>query len=137
MARQIDSEIRRVRPLFWVASSKRDLKALPPKVRRLFGYALWEAQLGGRHEHAKVLKGFGGSGVLELVEDHKGSAYRAVYTVRFAGAIFALHIFQKKSKKGIETPPRDIELIRKRLSMAEELYEEWRAQQETENQRGS
>jgi phage-related protein len=112
-------------PLLWAASSWRDLKALPRPVRRLFGYALWQAQLGGRHEDAKILQGFGGGGVLEVVEGFRGSTYRAVYTVRFAGAVIVIHVFQKQSKKGIKTPRREIELIRERLKLAREIYEDW------------
>jgi phage-related protein len=91
-------------------------------VQRVFGYALHAAQLGETPPEAKPLKGFGGAGVLELVEDHRGDTYRAVYTVRFATRIYVLHVFQKKSKRGIATPQRDIELIRARLKWAERLY---------------
>jgi phage-related protein len=126
----------RFKPLLWTGSSRRDLRELPRPVQRLFGYALWEAQLGGRHEDTKILKGFGGAGVLEIVEDFEGNAYRAVYTVRFAGVVIVLHVFQKKSKKGIKTPPQVIELIRKRLKLAEEIYEDWRNTQTDENRAG-
>jgi phage-related protein len=98
----------------------------------IFGHALWEAQQGGRHENTKILRGFGGAGVLEVVEDYEGSTYRAVYTVRFAGVVIVLHVFQKKSKKGIKTPPQTVDLIRKRLKAAEEIYEDWRETQEDE-----
>src|SRR5271163_4761416 len=84
--------------LVWVGSSRRDLRAFPPAVRRTFGVALFAAQLGETPPEAKPLKGFGGAGVLELIEDHRGDTYRAVYTVRFATAIYVLHAFQKKSK---------------------------------------
>ena len=84
------------KPLEWVGSSHKDLMALPAEVRRLFGFALSLAQAGDRHEAAKVLKGFGGAGVLEVVEDDVGGTYRAVYTVKFAEAVFVLHCFQKK-----------------------------------------
>ena len=112
------------KPLVWVGSSKRDLLDLPLPVRRLFGFALGEAQLGSRHKNAKVLKGFGGAGVLEVVESDEGGTYRAVYTVKFAAAVFALHVFQKKSKSGIATPKLDIELIHARLKIAERLAED-------------
>lgn len=112
------------KPLIWVGSAKRDLLDLPIAVRRLFGFALGEAQLGGRHEDAKPLKGFGGAGVLEVVESDQGGTYRAVYTVKFEVAIFALHVFQKKSKAGIATPKPDIELIHARLKIAERLAKE-------------
>ena len=91
------------------------------------GYALYLAQTGGKSPDAKPLKGFGGSGVLEIVEDHEGGTYRAVYTVKLAGAVYALHAFQKKSKKGIATPKQDIDLIKERLIRAREHYAAWSA----------
>ena len=97
-------------PLFWVGSSKRDLKGFPLEVRRTMGFALFQAQGGGRHVDAKPLKGFGGAGVLEVVEEHAGNAFRAVYTVKFAGAVYVLHAFQKKSKKGVTTPKAEFDL---------------------------
>ncbi len=108
--------------LVWVGSSRRDLREFPPAVRRTFGVALFAVQLDETPPDAKPLKGFGGAGVLELIEDHKGSTYRAVYTVRFATRIYVLHAFQKKSKRGVATPKREIELIRERLKWAERLY---------------
>lgn len=81
---------------------------------------------------AKPLKGFGGAGVLEVVEEHAGNAFRAVYTVKFAGAVYVLHAFQKKSKKGVTTPRAELDLVRKRLQAAEEHYGEWHARQERE-----
>jgi phage-related protein len=119
-------------PLFWVGSSKKDLKGFPLAVRRTMGFALFQAQAGGKHVDAKPLKGFGGAGVLEVVEDHQGSTFRSVYTVKFAGAVYVLHAFQKKSKKGVKTPKAELDLIRRRLKAAEEHYEEWRATQEEE-----
>lgn len=112
------------KPLFWVGSSKKDLMSLPLTVRRFFGHALDFAQRGDQHEAAKPLKGFGGAGVIEIVEDDVGGTYRAVYTVRFAQAVFVLHCFQKKSKSGIATPRQDMELIRARLKVAELLVKE-------------
>jgi len=114
------------KPLVWIASSYKDLMALPPDVRRRFGYALSLAQMGDQDDSAKVLKGFGGAGVLEVVEDDAGGTYRAVYTVRFAEAVFALHCFQKKSKSGIATPKPDMDIIRARLKTAEALAQELR-----------
>jgi phage-related protein len=108
--------------LVWVGSSRRDLREFPPAVRRTFGVALFAVQLGETPADAKPLKGFGGAGVLELIEDHRGSTYRAVYTVRFATRIYVLHAFQKKSKRGIATPERELELIRERLKWAERLH---------------
>lgn len=108
--------------LVWVGSSRRDLRAFPPPVRRTFGVALFAAQLGQTPPKLKPLRGFGGAGVLELIEDHRGDTYRAVYTVRFATAIYVLHAFQKKSKRGIATPKRELELIRERLKWAERQH---------------
>ena len=89
------------------------------------GFAIYRAQRGGRHVHAKPLKGFGGAGVLEIVEDYRGDTFRAVYTVKFADAIYAIHAFQKKATRGRRTPKRDIDLIRERLRQAKEHYERW------------
>lgn len=98
------------------------MQALPFPVRRTFGYALYAAQLGEKPPDAKPLKGFGGAGVLEVIEDYSGDTYRAVYTVRFAGTIYVLHVFQKKSKRGIGTPKQEMDLIKERLKRAEALY---------------
>ena len=114
------------KPLEWIGSSHKDLMALPLKVRRLFGFALSLAQSGDQHEAAKVLKGFGGGGVLEVVEDDAGGTYRAVYTVKFKEAIFVLLCFQKKSKQGIATPKVDMDIIRSRLRVAEARTKELR-----------
>ena len=100
--------------------------ALPPDVRRRFGYALSLAQMGDQDDATKVLKGFGGAGMLEVVEDDAGGTYRAVYTVKFAEAVFVLHCFQKKSKSGIATPKPDMDIIRARLKVAEALAQELR-----------
>lgn len=112
--------------LEWIASSYKDLIALPSDVRRFFGFALSLAQAGDRHDAAKILKGFDGAGVLEIVENDVGGTYRAVYTVRFAEAVFVLHCFQKKSKRGIATPKEDMDIIRARLKVAEALAKELR-----------
>lgn len=112
------------KPLEWIASSYKDLMALPPDVRRRFGYALSLAQMGDQDDAAKVLKGFGGAGVLEVIEDNVGGTYRAVYTVKFTEAVFVLHCFQKKSKSGIATPKTDMDIIRARLKVAEVMAQE-------------
>ena len=112
------------KPLEWVGSSHKDLMALRADVRRLFGFALSLAQAGDRHDAAKVLKGFGGAGVLEVMEDDVGGTYRAVYTVKFAEAVFVLHCFQKKSKRGIATPKEDMDIISARLKLAEAFAKE-------------
>jgi phage-related protein len=103
------------KPLFWVGSSKKDLMALPLPVRKFFGHALDFAQRGDQHDAARPLKGFGGAGVVEIVEDDAGGTYRAVYTVRFAEAVFVLHCFQKKSKTGIATPKQDMDIVSRPL----------------------
>ena len=110
-----------IRPLYWVGSSKRDLLALPEDVVDVFGYALYLAQIGKKHEQARPLKGFGSAGVLEVVEDWEGNTYRAVYTVRFMCGVFVLHVFQKKAKRGIATRKADLDLIRDRLKAAEQV----------------
>lgn len=108
------------RPLYWVGSALADLKELPSDVRTDVGYALWRVQQGDHPPQARPLKGIApGSGVLEIVERYEGNAYRVVYTVRFAGAVYVLHAFRKKSRRGIETPKHDIDLIRGRLKAAE------------------
>ena len=114
----------RPKPDFCIASSRDDLRAFPDEVRQAMDFALWQAQRGGKHRDAKVLKGFGGAGVLEVVEDHDGDTYRAVYTVMFAGAVHVLHAFQKKSKRDVKTPLAEMEVIRHRLKAAEEHHEE-------------
>jgi phage-related protein len=117
------------KPLFWMGSTHKDLKAFPAEVRQAVGFALFQAQMGRRHVNAKILKGFGGAGVLEVVSDYIGDTYRAVYTVKLAGAVYALHAFQKKSKKGIKTPPADLEIVRKRLREAQEQHAKRTAQE--------
>jgi phage-related protein len=99
-----------------------DLKEFPGEVREVMGYALYQAQLGVKASSVKPLRGFGGASVLEIIEDHHTDTYRAVYTVKFSEFIYVLHAFQKKSKRDIATPKRDIDLIRRRLSAAEEHY---------------
>ncbi|WP_320188992.1 type II toxin-antitoxin system RelE/ParE family toxin (plasmid) [Agrobacterium rosae] len=114
------------RPLEWIGSSHKDLMQLPADVRKSVGFALHFAQHGEQHPASKVLKGFGGAGVLEVVENNVGGTYRAVYTVRFEEAVFVLHCFQKKSKSGIATPKADMDVVRARLKMAEALAKEIR-----------
>ncbi len=114
------------RPLVWIGSSKRDLMELPILVRKFFGHALHFAQMGEQRNAAKALKGFGGGGVLEVVEDDAGGTYRAVYTVRFQEAVFVLHCFQKKSKSGIATPKKDMDIVHARLKVAETMAKEMR-----------
>jgi phage-related protein len=113
------------KPVRWVGSSKEDLRDFPEEVRRRVGSALWDAQLGLKAPYVKPLQGFGGAGVLEIVDDFNGDTYRAVYTVRFAAAVYVLHAFQKKSRRGIATPKAELDLIEQRLRRAREDYERW------------
>ena len=112
---------RPARPLRWICSSQKDYRKFPPKVQDNFGFELFLAQTGQHPPSAKLLKGLG-SGVVELVDDFDGNTYRAVYTVRFASAVYVLHAFKKKSKQGIKTPQGDIELIKQRLKDAQADY---------------
>jgi phage-related protein len=112
------------RPLIWMGSSRRDLRGFPREVRRNIGQALYAAQQGETDPTAKPLRGFGGGSVLEIIADHHGNTWRAVYTVRYSEAIYVLHAFQKKSKRGIATPKKDMDLIHHRLAEAERLHKE-------------
>src|ERR1700730_6492994 len=107
--------------LIWIGTGRRELRAMPQVVQSEFGYALYVAQLGGIHRKSKPLKGFGGTRVMEIVSDHRGNSYRCIYTVRFSGPVYVLHTFQKKSKKGRETPKAGIELIQQRLRAVERV----------------
>jgi len=120
-----------IKPVEWVGSAKEDLSDMPSDVKDVFGLALFEAQAGGKHQDAKPMHGFKGAGVLEIVDDFDGDTYRAVYTVKFEGVIYVLHAFQKKSKKGSETPQHDMNLIKSRLKLAEQHYEERYKEQKT------
>jgi len=112
------------RPIVWIGSSRADLRSFPREVRRDIGQALYAAQQGEMDPAAKPLKGFGGGSVLEVIVRHIGDTYRSVYTVRFEEAIYVLHVFQKKSKRGIATPQREIELVKSRLAQAQRMHEE-------------
>src|SRR5437588_711921 len=114
-----------IKPVVWIGSSRSDLVSFPEDVKDAIGFALYSAQRGGKHADAKPLRGFGGAGILEIVENHAGDTYRAVYTVRLAGRIYVLHVFQKKSKGGIKTPKAEIERIKSRLKRAEEEHARW------------
>ena len=117
------------KPIKWVASAKRDLDTMPEDVKDVFGHAIDLAQAGGKHQDAKAMTGFGSAGVLEVVEDFRGDTFRAVYTVKFAGWVYVLHCFQKKSTSGIKTPKKDIDLISARLKAATHDFEAWQAEQ--------
>lgn len=113
-----------IKPVEWIGSSYKDFRSFPDEVQDHAGYALHLAQLGKKHEDAKPLKGFGGAGVLEVVSDHVGDTYRAVYTVKFPLAVYVLHAFQKKSKVGSKTPVHDMDVIERRLKVAEANYKD-------------
>jgi phage-related protein len=110
-----------LKPVIWVGATRKDLREFPAPVQDHVGYALFAAQMGGKHQDTKPLTGFGGGAVVEIISDYRNDTFRAVYTVRFAGAVYVLHVFQKKSKTGRKTPKSDIELIRRRLREAERI----------------
>ncbi|MCT7972790.1 type II toxin-antitoxin system RelE/ParE family toxin [Laspinema olomoucense] len=121
-----------LKPVEWIGSALDDLKKFPEDIRQVMGYALYLAQCGDKYPSAKPLKGFKGAGVLEVVENFDGDTYRAVYTVKFASAVYVLHAFQKKSKQGIATPKQDIKLIEARFKRAQEHHLENYKEQPTE-----
>lgn len=112
------------KPVIWVGSSRKALREFPEPVRDHVGYALYVAQKGGKHRDTKALSGFSGAGVVEIIKDFRGDTFRAVYTVRYAEAVYVLHAFQKKSKTGRETPRHDMDLIKQRLREAEQMAKE-------------
>lgn len=112
------------KPLIWIGSTLKDLRAFPEEVKDVMGFALSVAQSGGKHPDAKPLKGYKGAGVLEVVDDFDGDTYRAVYTVKLEGVVYALHAFQKKSKTGKATDKTDLEMIDRRLKLAREDHNE-------------
>lgn len=116
-------ERKKLSPVEWVGSSKEDLKSFPDEVQDHVGFTLHQAQAGMKHRDAKPMKGLG-SGVLEIVSRHDGDTYRAVYAVRFKGVLYVLHAFQKKAKKGIATPKQEIDVIKRRLKLAEQHYKD-------------
>ena len=126
MPKQVYSPSLKRRDLLWVGTTLDDLRAFPDEVRLEMGHALHLAQIGDKSPDAKPLRGFKGAGVLEVVENFDGNTYRAVYTVRLASGVYALHAFQKKSHRGIATDQRDIELVEKRLQDAERIDREMR-----------
>ncbi|MBF0336090.1 MAG: type II toxin-antitoxin system RelE/ParE family toxin [Alphaproteobacteria bacterium] len=119
-----DSDGSHLKDLMFVGSSRKDLKKFPAGVKANIGAALYEAQMGRKPAAAKPLQGFGSAGVLEVIEDERGNTFRAVYTVRFVTAVYVLHAFMKKSKKGTGTPKEDVDLIRARLKDAEQIHKQ-------------
>jgi len=111
-----------IKKIDFIGSSRKDIREFPEEVKEDIGYALFEVQKGGKPASAKPLKGFGGAGVLEIIENFEGDTYRAVYTVKFSKVVYVLHCFRKKSKHGIKTPQKEIDLIKQRLKIAEEDY---------------
>ncbi len=114
------------KPVIWIGSSLRGLRAFPEVVQDRMGYAFYVAQCGGKHSDTKTLQGFGGAGVVELLTGFRGDTFRAVYTLRFAEAVYVLHACQKKSTTGRETSRRDIDLIKQRLREAEQIAKDHR-----------
>ena len=110
--------------LVWVGSSLGDLREFPEAVKDVMGFALYLAQTGGKHPATKPLKGFGGAGVLEVADDFDGDTFRTVYTVKLAEAVYVLHAFQKKARKGIATPKHEIEMVRERYRRAVEIHQQ-------------
>ena len=111
------------KPVEWIGSSKADLKMFPAAVRGVVGFALYQAQVGLKHRDAKPLRGLGAN-LLEVVSRYDGDTYRAVYTVRFKAAVYVLHAFQKKAKRGTATPKQEVDLVKRRLRAAEQHYSE-------------
>jgi phage-related protein len=117
-----------------VGSSLKDLRGFPEEVKDEIGFALYQAQGRLTPRSAKPLKGFTGASVLEMVDDFQTDTYRAVYTVQFADAVYVLHAFQKKSKRGVETPKGEIEPVKTRLRLAKEHHQEWRRNREEKDE---
>jgi len=106
-----------LRKLVWLVDSLDKLTSFPPQVRQKLGFALYQAQIGEKHESAKILHGFAET-VWQVSADDASGTYRAAYLARFLDAVYVLHAFQKKAKSGIATPRRELELIRQRLQLA-------------------
>lgn len=121
MAYPAQVELPSPKPVVWMGDTLTVMREFPKAVREKMGYALYQAQVGGKHADAKPLRGFG-AGVLEVVSDHRGNTYRAVYTVRLASRVYVLHAFQKKSKRGISSPGSELDLVRQRLKRAAQLH---------------
>lgn len=122
-----------IKLLHWIGSSLEDLKDFPEQIKDKVGYALHEAQMGDKNHLTKPLKGFSGASVLEIVSNYDGDTYRAVYTVRFKDIIYVLHTFQKKSKTGISTPKKDMDLIASRLLIAQKHNQEFEYDKENQD----
>jgi phage-related protein len=126
-----------LKPVVFISECDKDLRRFPTAVRREIGYAIDKVQRGGKPEKAKVMHGFGGASVLEIRDDYRSDTYRAVYTVRFAGRVYVLHCFQKKSKSGIKTSKQDLDLIKQRLRDAQDQHAAWeQTQRELQQAKG-
>ena len=108
-----------IKPIIWIRSSRKDLKEFPSEVQDEIGYALYVAQIGDKHPKAKPLKGF--PGIMQVRSDYASNTYRAVYTTKIGDTIYVLHAFEKKSTRGVETPKREIDRIKRRLKIAQDL----------------
>lgn len=122
-----------MKPVVWVGSSRKDIREFPEAVQKGVGRALQQAQQGAKPASAKPVMGFGGASVLEIRDNYDSDTFRAVYAVRFAERLYVLHVFQKKSRQGIQTAKHDLEVIHERLRAAEALHEEWLAEQRKEH----
>ena len=118
----MDTNVLPIKPVVWIGSSYKDLKTFPRAVQKDAGYALWLAQRGEKHDKTKPLKGF--SGVMEIVSDYQTDTYRTIYVVKLGTRLYVLHAFQKKSKRRIATPKKEVDIIRKRLQQARRLAQE-------------
>lgn len=110
--------------VIWVGKSYEDLKEFPPPVRNAMGYALYAAQIGKKHEYAKILSGMGSAKIIEIRENDRSGTYRIIYTIEMDDFVFVLHAFQKKSKSGIATPKQELDLLKNRLKEAKILYKD-------------
>jgi phage-related protein len=122
-----------VKALEWMGTSREDLKQFPREVQADIGYALHQAEIGGQSPHAKIMQGFGGGTVLEIVDRFQTDTYRAVYTVRFSDVIYVLHCFQKKAKRGAQTPQSEIEAVKRNLKRAEEQHRRYLEKQKEQS----
>ncbi|MDE3055648.1 MAG: type II toxin-antitoxin system RelE/ParE family toxin [Verrucomicrobiota bacterium] len=121
------SRCQKLKPVIWIGSSLKDMREMPEEVKKEFGHALREIQKGLTPENTKPLKHMGVAGISEIVVDERAGTFRTVYTVEFKDAVAVLHVFQKKSKIGIATPKKEIDLVLQRLKQARIEYDEWRS----------
>lgn len=120
------SKVVPLRPVLWIGSSLKDVKSMPEKVKKEIGHSLREIQKNRDPGNTKPLKHLSEPGISEIVVDEREGTFRAVYTIEFKDAIAVLHVFQKKSKAGIETPRKEIDLVIQRVKLARIIYHEWK-----------